>query len=401
MIGLITVVGFGAAAYLLVPWQDSTADAAAGAPKVRPTGNGRFKLMAWPPAGSTGIPPETMIQVDAQNGRIKHLKVQAPDGTVIPGYLDDDGAWWLTRTTLAPSTAYLVSAKVVPNRGKARRERWSFTTVTPTGLLGARVVPGDNEVVGVGQPISLRFTEPVMNKIAVEKRLKVTTSVPVVGSWRWINDREIHWRPRDYWPAHTVVFLDADLNGVDAGNGVIGNVHRTAHFTIGDAQISVANASNHTLTVTENGAVVKTFPMSAGKPEFPTMSGRHLVIGKAQKVIMDSRTNGIPLNSSEGYLETVYWDTQISTSGEYVHAAPWSVDSQGRANVSHGCINLSNANAEWFFNFSQRGDIVEVTGTSKPPNNDVAMVDWKLPYEEWVRGSALFNPIPPPQAHRA
>ncbi len=401
MIALVTVVGFGAGAYLLVPWQDSTADAAAGAPKVRPVGNGRFKLVAWPPAGSFGIPPETTIKVAAQNGRITQLEVTGPDGAVIPGYLDNEGEWWMTKTTLAPATAYQAVARVVPNRGQAHRARWTFSTITPSALLGARVVPGDNEVVGVGQPISLRFTEPVMNKVAVESRLEVTTSVPVVGSWRWINDREIHWRPRDYWPAHTAVFLDANLHGVDAGNGVIGNVHRTAHFTIGDAQISIANAANHTLTVTQNGVVVKTFPMSAGKPEFPTMSGKHLVIGKAQKVIMDSRTNGIPLSSSEGYLETVYWDTQISSTGEYVHAAPWSVDSQGRENVSHGCINLSNANAEWFYHFSRRGDIVEVTGTPRPPNNDIAVIDWKIPYEEWVQGSALYDPIPPPRAHRA
>jgi lipoprotein-anchoring transpeptidase ErfK/SrfK len=128
------------------------------------------------------------------------------------------------------------------------------------------------------------------------------------------------------------------------------------------------------------------------------MSGRHIVIGKQQKVIMDSRTNGIPLDHSEGYLETVYWDVQISSTGEYVHAAPWSVKDQGRANVSHGCINLSDANAEWFYNFSQRGDIVEVTGTPRPPNNDIAMVDWKIPYEEWVQGSALLDTTPPLRA---
>lgn len=398
-IALATVVGFGAAAYLLVPWHPDTADAAAGAPKVRPTGSGRFKLVTWPPAGATGIPPETTIKVDAQNGRIKDLVVKAADGTTIPGYLAADGEWWLTETVLAPATVYQVTAHVVPNRGKPHTEHWSFTTVTPNGSLGARVIPGDNEVVGVGQPISVRFTEPVLNKPAVERRLKLTTSVPVVGSWRWMSDREVHWRPLDYWPAHTSVFLDADLTGVDAGNGVVGNVHRTVHYTIGDAHVSFANATTHMMTVTENGAVIKTIPMSSGRDTFPTMSGKHLVLGKAQKVVMDSRTNGIPLSSPDGYLEDVFWDTQISSTGEYVHAAPWSLNSQGRRNVSHGCINISPANAEWFFNWSQRGDVVEVTGTSRPPNNDIAMIDWKVGYDEWRQGSALFNPLPPPQAH--
>jgi lipoprotein-anchoring transpeptidase ErfK/SrfK len=396
VIALATVVGFGAAAYLFVPWHDDAADAAAGAPKVAPTGP--FKLVAWPPPDSGGIPPETTIKVEAQNGRITELVVTAPDGTTIPGYLAAGGEWWVTQTMLAPATVYEVRADVVPDRGKRHREHWSFTTVTPSAFLGARVIPGDNEVVGVGQPISIRFTEPVTNKRAVEQRLKVTTSVPVAGAWRWMDDREIHWRPRDYWPANTAVFLDADLTGVDAGNGVVGNVHRTVHYSIGDAHVSVANAATHTLTVTENGAVIKTFPMSSGKDEFPTMSGKHLVLGKSQKVVMDSRTNGIPLDSPDGYLEDVFWDTQISSTGEYVHAAPWSVNSQGRRNVSHGCINLSTANAEWFFNWSRRGDVVEVMGTPRPPNNDISVVDWKLGYDEWRQGSALYNPLPPPEA---
>lgn len=389
-IAVALVLGFGAAAYLLVPWRDD-ADAATGAPTKQPLFNGKFMLIAQPVAGSTEIPTDAPINLDAINGRIKKVTVTGPEGAEVKGYLDREGKWWRAKSSLAPGTEYTVTARLVPNRGKAKKKTWTFTTITPSGYLGVRVVPGDNEVVGVGQPISLRFTEPVANKAAVEERLNVTTSVPVEGSWRWMNDQEAHWRPRDYWPAHTDVFFDGNLMGVDAGNGVIGNVHRTAKFRIGDSHVSIANAANHTLTVYENGNVIKTFPMSAGKPEFPTMGGKHIVIGKAEVVVMDSRTNGIPLDSSEGYLETVYWDTQISSTGEYVHAAPWSVESQGRANVSHGCINLSTENAKWFYEWSQRGDIVEVTGTPRPPNEDIAVRDWKVPYEQWILGSALYR----------
>ena len=398
VIAVAIIVGFGAAAYLLVPWKGDTAEAS-GAPKVRPTGNGRFKLTTWPPAASTGIPLETMIQINAENGAIKSLVVKAPDGTKVPGYRDANGEWWLTKAKLVPSTTYTVTARLVPNIGKARTKHWTFTTMTPAGGLGVRVVPGDDEVVGVGQPIALKFTEPVANRAAVEARLLVTTSVPVEGSWHWMSDTEAHWRPMDYWPANTEVWFDGDLTGVDAGNGFIGDVHRTAHFRIGASHVSIANAQSHVLTVYENGAVIKSFPMSAGRPEYPTMSGKHIVLGKSAKVVMDSRTNGIPLEDPDGYLETVLWDTQISSTGEYVHAAPWSVGDQGSNNVSHGCINLSETNAEWFYNWSQRGDIVEVTGTPRPPNEDIAMVDWKVPYDQWEQGSALYDPTPePPRA---
>jgi lipoprotein-anchoring transpeptidase ErfK/SrfK len=178
-------------------------------------------------------------------------------------------------------------------------------------------------------------------------------------------------------------------------------VYRTVHFSIGDSHVSIANAASHTLSVYENGALVKSFPLSAGRDKYPTMSGKHIVLSKAADVIMDSATNGIPRNSPDGYYEHVAWDTQISSTGEYVHAAPWSVSDQGNSNVSHGCINISTANAQWFYNWSQRGDVVEVTGTSRPPDDDIAMIDWKLPFSQWQTGSALFDPIPAPQALRA
>jgi lipoprotein-anchoring transpeptidase ErfK/SrfK len=389
-IAVALVLGLGAAAYLLVPWKDDPADAATGAPKTKPLFNGRFVMIAQPFANATEVATDAPINVDVVNGRIKKLTVRTPDGAEVPGYMDRLGKWWKAKAPLQPGTEYTVTARVVPNRGKANTKTWKFSTVTPRGYLGVRVVPGDNETVGVGQPIALKFTGPVVNKAAVEARLNVTTSVPVEGSWRWMSDTEAHWRPRDYWPAHTEVSFDGDLTGVDAGNGLIGNVHRTAHFRIGDSHVSIANAAAHVLTVYQNGAVIKSFPMSAGRDKYPTMSGRHIVLGKAAKVVMDSRTNGIPLESSDGYLETVLWDTQISSTGEYVHAAPWSVDDQGSSNVSHGCINLSTDSAEWFYNWSQRGDVVEVTGTSRPPNDDIAMVDWKVPYEQWVLGSAVY-----------
>ena len=161
------------------------------------------------------------------------------------------------------------------------------------------------------------------------------------------------------------------------------------HFRIGASHVSIANAGAHTLTVYENGAVIKQFPMSAGRDKYPTMSGTHLVLGKAAKVVMDSRTNGIPLESPDGYLETVLWDTQISSTGEYVHAAPWSVASQGNANVSHGCTGMSTANADWLYHRTLIGDVVEYVGTDRGIEPGNGYSDWNLSWAEWQKGSAL------------
>ena len=65
------------------------------------------------------------------------------------------------------------------------------------------------------------------------------------------------------------------------------------------------------------------------------------------------------------YKETVQLDARISNDGEFVHAAPWSDAQQGHSNVSHGCVNLSPANAQWFYDTS-------VSATSSPSPTPVA-----------------------------
>ncbi|MDT5050605.1 MAG: hypothetical protein QOG75_6521, partial [Mycobacterium sp.] len=52
--------------------------------------------------------------------------------------------------------------------------------------------------------------------------------------------------------------------------------------------------------------------------------------------------------------------TRISSRGLFVHSAPWAVQSLGRENVSHGCISLNPADAEWYFDTVNIGDPVIV-----------------------------------------
>jgi lipoprotein-anchoring transpeptidase ErfK/SrfK len=129
--------------------------------------------------------------------------------------------------------------------------------------------------------------------------------------------------------------------------------------------------------------------MSAGRPKYPTTNGIHFTLEKAKQVIMDSATVGIPRNSPDGYYEKVSWNVRISNTGEFVHAAPWSVGSQGNANVSHGCVNLSTENATWFFKLARRGDVVEVVGSPKKPGGSFGTVDWNMSWAAWTAGSAL------------
>jgi lipoprotein-anchoring transpeptidase ErfK/SrfK len=205
----------------------------------------------------------------------------------------------------------------------------------------------------------------------------VGESKPIAGGWHWFSDHELHFRPRTFWPVGEHVTIAWDLTGWNPSVGVWGTSVGTTGFTVGDAHVSYADLSTDQMFVTDNGRAIATYPISGGKPTDPTMGGVHLVMDKSSVVHMVSSTNGIPVSSPDGYDELVYDDVHISDSGEYVHAAPWSVSSQGRTNVSHGCVNLSPADAAAFFAFSRVGDIVVVTGSPRPPElGDHGVMDW-------------------------
>jgi lipoprotein-anchoring transpeptidase ErfK/SrfK len=245
--------------------------------------------------------------------------------------------------------------------------------------------------VGVGMPIRVFFHDPVADQAAVESHLRVTSSTPTDGVWNWVSADEVHFRPSTYWPANSEVTLDADLYGVDFGDGVWGEKDRTVSFSIGAKHVSVADAATHTLTVYNGDKVVQSYPMSAGSNENPTHNGAHVVLEKHADITMDSSTFGLAVDAPGGYRTDVQFATRISNNGEFVHAAPWSLASHGSANVSHGCINLSTERAQWFYDFSQPGDVVEVVnsvgGTLSKADGDI--YDWAISWDQWKAGSAL------------
>ncbi|MFD0528037.1 L,D-transpeptidase [Kitasatospora arboriphila] len=94
--------------------------------------------------------------------------------------------------------------------------------------------------------------------------------------------------------------------------------------------------------------------------------------------------------SADSYDLQVEWATRVTWSGEYVHAAPWSVGSQGKANVSHGCTGMSTENAKWFFDNTRVGDIVQVVNSlgheMEPFGNGYG--DWNISWTDYVKHSA-------------
>jgi lipoprotein-anchoring transpeptidase ErfK/SrfK len=340
--------------------------------------------------GATDVPVAKPIGITVAKGTLKDVSLALGAGGTAPapgaGVFNAGRTGWLSSANFAPHTPYRISATVLDAVGHATRRQWSFTTGAPTKELHTTLNVGDDGTYGVGMPIIVTLNSSIPDALrkSVTDRLTITSTPPVTGSWRWFTDTEMHFRPSVYWPAHTKVSLKIDFAGLDVGGGTWGVDGRTVAFGIGDSHISVVDAAAHTMTVQENGKPIRTFPISAGNDKYPTRSGIHVVNEKSQSVVMDSATVGIPRDSPDGYYETVLWDVRISNSGEFVHAAPWSVGSQGSANVSHGCVNASDADAQWFYNYTMNGDVVQVLNTPVQLEPWNGYGDWQVPYDQWA-----------------
>ncbi|WNV76845.1 Ig-like domain-containing protein [Geodermatophilus sp. DSM 44513] len=343
--------------------------------------------------GATDVSPRTPLEVAVTDGELTGVRVVDAAGAEVPGAVADSPAdpaldVWTPQTPLAYGARYTLTATAAGDDDRPAEAAATFTTVTPRTQQTPSIGPLDGQTVGVGMPIRVFFEQPVTEKAAVERALRVTSSTPTDGVWHWTSDTEVHFRPSQYWPEHTDVTLDAGLYGVPLGGGVWGRTDRTVSFRVGERHVSIVDAATHRLAVYDGDQLVQDFPMSAGSPDNPSANGPHVVTEMNRDRVMDSSTYGVPVDSPDGYRTAVQYAVRISDSGEFVHAAPWSVAQQGRANVSHGCINLSTADARWFFGFSQPGDVVEIRGSDGGTlRSDVA--DWTIPWEQWRAGSAL------------
>lgn len=211
----------------------------------------------------------------------------------------------------------------------------------------ADIQPAAGQLVGVAQPVVIAFTGPVPDRLAAQRAIEIDApGAAPTGSFSWLNDRVVQYNPSQFWPAHAQI-------GVVAG-GV------KSSFGTGAAVVGVADVDAHTFTVSIDGQVVRDMPASMGKPRYPTPLGTFTALSKERNVTFDSRTIGIPLSAPDGYLIKGEYAVRVTWGGVYVHSAPWSVGSQGSANVSHGCINLSPDNAAWYFDTVQVGDPIIV-----------------------------------------
>jgi lipoprotein-anchoring transpeptidase ErfK/SrfK len=343
-------------------------------------------------AGGDQVNPRTPIVVKVQDGRLSSVDVTTPEGKHVAGARERDGSGWHSTEVLGYESTYEVTAAAVGKDGKTTSQHKTIHTLAPKSQVYPSLipVPKPGDVVGVGQPIVVRFDHDIKDRSAAEKGLEVTATPGQQGSWSWMSGREVHYRPRDYWKPGTKVSVKINLYGVDLGGGAYGQTDRTLDFTVHDSWVAKADGNTEQMQIFHNDQFVRSMPISMGKDITPTHLGAHVISDKQQKYTMDSCTYGVCPGDPKYYRSDELFAERISNDGEFVHENPASVAQQGSANVSHGCINLDHANAQWFFENFGLGDVVEIanSGGQQLPAWDT-YGDWSVPWEKWQSGSAL------------
>ena len=343
-----------------------------------------------PADGTAGFDPSVPVTVTAANGTVTSVQLTGgASGAESSGTLSAAGATWTSNGTLDIDSSYQLQVTVTGKDGKTVTATSSFSTLKPTATLGVDTMwPDDNSTVGIGQPIRVQFTNyvPQEYRADVEKACVVTATPAVAGAWYWAADDIMDWRPENFWAVGTKVAVALNLEGVRAGSTQFGVKNHTLAFTIRDTALRLlVDAAAFQATCYINDAVARTWPIDTGKAgeTFITWQGIFAVLGKGNPVEMKGN-----YGPGDSYDDFVNWATQITYSGTYVHAAPWDGDI-GKANDdSHGCIHCHTADAEWFYNQAQVGDVVQVTGTNKIVSVTNGMCDWTETWSQWLAGSA-------------
>ncbi|MER6034691.1 Ig-like domain-containing protein [Streptomyces sp. NPDC001835] len=344
-----------------------------------------------PKSGATGVDTSGALKVSVAKGKLTEVVVKDAKGAKVDGAVTADGAAWKPSTHLAAGTKYSVHAVAKDSAGREAAEDSSFTTLTPRNTFVGYFTPEDGSTVGVGMPFSVRFTRGITSPADVEKAIRVRTEPAVDVEGHWFGNDRLDFRPEKYWKEGTKVTVDLNLDGVEGRDGVYGKQRKTVKFTIGRNQVSVVDAKKHTMKVTQDGKVVKTIPVTTGKPGYDTWNGQMVMSEKLAVTRMNGETVGY---GGEYDIKDVPHAIRLTNSGTFIHGNYWGGGAFGNYNASHGCVGLRDVRggydkgvpAAWFFNHSMIGDVVVVKRShDRTVAPDNGLNGWNMSWEDWKK----------------
>jgi lipoprotein-anchoring transpeptidase ErfK/SrfK len=343
-------------------------------------------------AAPDGWRPDQPIVVNAVAGSLSEVKVTAKGGGEVPGTLSEDGRHWQSSGVLLPGTTYRVTTAMTGSSPQlSATKSVKIRTMDSTPSFEARISPRDGARVGVGMPVLVRFSAPVAEEYRanVQRALTVTSTPAVEGGWSWASDTRVEYRPREFWPARTTVAVSAALAGVQAGADMWGAQDKGVEFTIGRSVVSVVDVASHEMAVSIDGTLARSIPVTTGKDGFATRGGTRVISEVLAQTRMDAASTGVEPGDPEYYNLNVRYAMRMTNSGEFIHAAPWSLASQGVDNVSHGCVGMSLTDARWLFERSRVGDVVTIVNSTRELEPGNGLTQWNVTWEDWTAGSAL------------
>ncbi|GIF81123.1 L,D-transpeptidase [Catellatospora bangladeshensis] len=369
----------------------SATPSAAAAPQA---GAEPLTLAVTPAEAAKNQPVSTEIGTKVTGGTVQTVTVTDSSGGKVAGAMRADGSSWVPSKPLKYGKAYKATVVVADAGGQTVEKSTSFTTMgRPSKKTGAGLYLFAEREYGVAMPVVIEFTSPVpvSARAGVERRLFVTTDPPQPGVWSWSSSLQVMYRGPEFWQTGTKITVRAALEGVPMGNGRYGDKDQKGVGNISTTKIEmkVDNATKQ-MQVFKNDNLVKTLPVSLGKKTTPSSSGTLVVMDKLRKTVFD--TTDDPGNVDR-YRVDIEYAQRLTWGGEYIHAAPWSVQHQGKRNVSHGCVNVSMANAQYLFNLTRIGDPITIKGTERTVRPANGWTAWSVTWDQFLKGSAL--PIPP------
>ncbi|MDR7161175.1 Ig-like domain-containing protein [Arthrobacter sp. BE255] len=339
-----------------------------------------------PADGAKQVNPAAPVSVKVGNGRIESVTLTSTAGDTVPGTFANDGSSWTAAEPLKFNTEYSYTYVVTDGAGRETSTTRAFNTVSSTHEADAAIYPLDGMKVGVGQPLQVIFSEPVVNRAEVEKAIKITSSAGQTGAFHWFSDTMVRYRPEAFWAANSTVTMDMQLFGVDLGNGQIANFNKKVNVNFGDKKVAIADAAAHTFTLSVNDQVVKTLPVSMGDQRFPSARGYAVLMEKNRYDHFRAASIGLKPGDPAYYGEVdVEYAIRLTLSGAYIHQALESAFPYiGNTNVSHGCIGFAPDGAAWVFNNMTTGDVVQIINTEGDyAAREDGYGDWNIPWAEY------------------
>jgi lipoprotein-anchoring transpeptidase ErfK/SrfK len=365
----------------------------------------------------TYAPLEPIIQIATRhefslNGQTWSPCVVAPSACIIGGLTDGRryDVYLRALNSIGPSAAVGPIAGIPAPPAQVNQDKplrlpsprtWVNATFTAAGNgLGTR---SKDLPLGVGTLPKLRFTKPISKKAAVERNLVVTATkaqgvtYKVPGSWGWIDDRTVIFRPKSWWPGRSLIEITSTLDravlGTFNGDYVVGSKSLATTYSFRTARRLIArvDGAKKEMRVFVDDKKVKTFKVSLGSPGWETRNGVK-VISTSKEADKVYTSAALGLNDPADFYELpAPWNTRLTPTGEFLHTARWAYGRLGRYNGSHGCTNMFEADAKWIFDKTIPGDVVlyvNTGGSTVEPWNGPGGL-WNIPWDKWLKKSAL------------